>query len=83
MQYLCGVVIIIGRTRNPGRFHGGTLKFNLLGVFTSPEGGDSRSLSVPGKSLPSNFIVINEKSPIIRRADLSGVTLQCAIVVSI
>lgn len=60
------------------------MKYNLLGQFRDDrEATESdNSLMVP-RQLQSHFVVHDQRAPIIRRGDLSEITLQCAIVVSI
>lgn len=72
--------------RNPGRYHGGILKYNILGQYrdrSKEEAESSNSLMIVPNKPQSNFKVFNKDAPIIRRNNLSEVTLQCAIVVRI
>ena len=43
---------------------------------------DSLAIKSPSTRDSPSFIVDNQEAPIIRRSDLSEITIQCAIVVS-
>lgn len=58
------------------------MKFDILGQYkNSGRGAEDTSLVVFDQRLQSPFNILDRRTPIIRRANLSEVTLQCAIVV--
>lgn len=69
--------------RSPGKSQGGTLKFHNLAVYKDKDAAYSGAIEI-AQALPrrTNFLSLTEMTPIVRRFDLSEVTLQCAIVVS-
>lgn len=59
------------------------MKFHNLAVYKDKDAAHSGAIEI-AQSPPrrTNFLSLTEMTPIVRRFDLSEVTLQCAIVVS-